>query len=191
MKRCHLLCRSFLLVGFLALVPQVVAQEARPAFTVEVPASSFTNANASSLAKRIGDATGNTLYIIDHSLTQTIPGTQFTPATTFSTPVGKQLLLVKSNGQLLARGDFPFPAATIVRSFGLKRLLVQNNSAQIEEIKPIQETLTSTGVVLEAAGRTFESQDTDNLSSRFIDAVSKTNNKVVRIERFNVSTLIP
>jgi len=191
MKWCDLLCRSFLLIAFLVLVPRVGAQEARPAFTVEVPASSFTNANASSLAKRIGDAAGNTLYIIEHSLTQTIPGTQFTPSTTFSTSVGRQLLLLKSSGQLLASGDFPFPAATIVRSFGIKRLLVQNNSAQIEEIKPVQGTLTPTGVVLLAAGRSFESQDPDNLSNRFIDAVSKTNDKVFRIERFNVSTLIP
>jgi hypothetical protein len=185
MKWFDLLCRAFLLVGFFAVAPRAGAQEARPAFTVEVPASSFTNANASSLAKRIGDATGNTLYIIDHSLTQTSPGA---PS---SALVGRQLLLVKSNGQLIASGDFPFPAATIVRSFGLKRLLVQNNSAQIEEIKPVQGTLTPTGVVLLAAGRSFESQDPDNLSSRFIDAVSKTNGKVSRIERFNVSTLIP
>ncbi len=191
MKWCDLLCRAFLLVGFFAVAPRAGAQEARPAFTVEVPASSFTNANSSSLAKRIGDATGNTLYIIDHSLTRTNPGTQFTPPTTFSTSEGRQLLLVKSNGQLLAGGDFPFPAATIVHSFGLKRLLVQNNSAQIEEIKPVQGRLTPTGVVLLAAGRSFESQDPDNLSSRFIDAVSKTNGKVSRIERFNVSTLIP
>ena len=185
MRSCDLLCRSFFLVGFLALASRVGAQEARPAFTVEVPASSFTNADSSSLFERIGDAAGNTLYIINHSSTQTSPGA---PS---SALVGRQLLLVKSNGQLLASGDFPFPAATIVHSFGLARLLVQNNSSQIEEIKPVRGTLTSTGIVLQAAGRLFVSKDPDRLSNRFIDAVSKTNGKVSRIERFKLSTLIP
>ena len=177
-----------ILVAVCALPPAVFAQEARPLFVVEVPASTITNSTSSGLADRIGDSAGNTLFVIDHVLT---PTNSFGPGSSVATSLGKQFVLVASTGQILASEDFPFPRAGIVHFFSSRKLLIQNNSSLVEEFRPTGGRLASTGVVLTANGRSFSSQSPDTLPRKFIDAVSKTNGKVSRIERFNVSKLVP
>lgn len=177
-----------ILVAVCALPFAVSAQEVRPLFVVEVPASTITNSTSSGLADRIGDSAGNTLFVIDHVLT---PTNSFGPGSSVATPLGKQFVLVASTGQILASEDFAFPSAGIVHFFSPRKLLIQNISSRIEEFRPIGGRLASTGVVLTANGRSFSSQSPDTLPRKFIDAVSTTNGKVSRIERFNVSKLVP
>lgn len=170
----------------MVLASVVAAQEARPVFGVTVPDSTLPDSQSSSLNSRIGDAAGNTLYIIDHFST---------PANIIvgAIPVGKQLLLVSSTGKLIGSADLPFPAAAIVHFFSTRRMLLQNNSGTVEEFRPVNGRLISTGVVLSANGRSFHSQDPDILGRgrKFIDAVSSTNGKIALIERFTVSKLSP
>lgn len=175
------------------------AQSKPPVFSLLIPTSSLTAASSSSsLEQRLADASGTTLYVIGFTTNFTtpptpLPGGGFLPGNSISTPVGKQVVLVKRNGKLAGSADI---SGSFLKVFSVSasRVLMATNGTNILSFTPATDRLVPNGVVFSntnTSGTTLFQTEVPQPSSKFIDAVTKSNGFVTRIERFNTSTLRP
>jgi hypothetical protein len=180
MKHAHLLPLAACCGLLLGLGHQAQAQ----VFDVDIPPTTVINSDASSLRNTLGDAAGNTLYVVDHRL-----GGQLS---------GQQWVLVSGKGAILASREFGSGSAFPIRIafFSSRRILAQvdsGNGVFVEGFRPVDGQLESEGILValpEVVGD-VTGEAANKLPAKFFDVSISTNGKLTSIQRFDVTKLRP
>ncbi len=191
MKQASLL----LLAGAVGVLLGLGHQAQAQVFTVDIPPVDpvVINGDSSSLHNTLGDAAGNTLYVVEYHRTVDLGG-----GVTDRVVAGMQWVLVSRKGQIVATRDFGsgsgFPEREVF--FSVRRILAQvdsGNGVFVEGFRPVAGRLESEGVLVALDGVTgrVTRQATQKPPERFFDVEISTDGMLTSIQRFDVRKLRP